>query len=164
MNIAILTSNSKNTENIIQHFLNNDKININCVISNHENKDFLSKLRRYKTKNYVQHLYKEIDKILVENNIHFIILDGWHELIPVNFCKKYTNKIINIRTYDNKSKHFGIVIYFINHELNKGEIIFYKLHEYKENIDQYDVDVIIDKFEKKYYPNIIEKTIMSYVK
>jgi phosphoribosylglycinamide formyltransferase 1 len=169
INLAILTSNPKNSENIIQHFLNNDTINVNCIISNTDNKEYFSRLRRYKIESYTTSKYIEIDKILTNNNIDYLILDCWNEQIPINFCTKYTNKIINIRTHPfdilkNKTEKFGIVIYFIDPEMFKGKIIFYKLEKFKEEYDQGDVDVIISKLEQKYYPNIIEKIINSYDK
>jgi folate-dependent phosphoribosylglycinamide formyltransferase PurN len=178
VNLAILTTNSRNSENIIQHFSNFSNTKVQCIISNKDNDNLFNQLRRYKIDTYTTNQYVEIDNILNKHNIHYIILDGYEDKIPLNFCKKYKFKIINLHLLplhdpllfgddkfnfikNNHNDNIGINIYFIDSDYYKGLSIFKKIIKIDSEYDITDIKSAIDKLEKSFYPVVIEKTIKN---
>ena len=97
VNVAIFASNSGlNTENIIKYFEYYLDVKVSCVITNNKDAEFINNIRRYKVPVYVENGYKNIDTILTQYNVHYIVLDEYMDKIPPNFCNKYMWKIINI--------------------------------------------------------------------
>lgn len=121
VNIAIFASGSgSNAEQIIKYFneFSEKKVSIAtkegvvellaegkapfedarivCVISNKKDVGVLDKARRYKIPKYVTNQYVEMDQILTKHRVHYIVLAGYLDKIPTNFCKKYKWRIINI--------------------------------------------------------------------
>jgi len=141
INICILTSSIELSETIIQYFnkiyLN---INVSCIISNNLESNIINKFRRYKIKTYFTNKYKEIDKILTESNIHYIILADYNDNTPKNFTNKYKWRLINHKETDTE-----LLIYYVNINFSKNDIIF-KIKKDNSNI-------------KIFYPIIIEKII-----
>ena len=178
INIAILLSGQGyNAERIIQHFEAFVDVQVNLIIMNKPEQPALLTLRRYNKKTETTDRYVEIDKFLTENNIHYIVLDNWLDKIPVNFCKKYQGRIINIHyaiypkytgenfididkimNFQVKEKETGFSIYIVNTEYNNGFVLY--THKIT-NIYQSEKDLkerLID-LGYYFYPRIIEKTI-----
>lgn len=178
VNIAIMTSvEESNTENIIQYFEPFLDVNVACVISNKENSDILKKIKKYKIKTYTTKWYKKINKILINNNVHYIVLSNYFDKIPPNFCEKYKWKIINIHPsllpkYENKygdhihqsvkkngDNKSGITIHFANNKYNSNSIIFQKEIKIDKNDTWQEIKSRVEDLEYKFYPKIIEKII-----
>jgi folate-dependent phosphoribosylglycinamide formyltransferase PurN len=170
VNLAILTTKGKNTEAILEYFKDYIDVNISCVIVNDDNLEILKKIRKYKIPRYSTYLYKDIDKILTHHDIHYIIVDYWHEKIPINFCTKYKFKLLNIcplEYLDNKEsylsiiqskKYFSLIIYYDDEFINDEYIIF--KHNMKINDSSIDdINTKITNTENNYYPIIIEKIV-----
>jgi len=182
INIAIMASGEgTNAENIIQYFENYLDVDVSCLISNKEDAGVLKRIRRYKVPTYTTGIYKEIDKILTEHKIHYIVLAGYLDKIPPNFCKKYKWKIINIHPSllpkhggkgmygDNVHKSVkesgddetGITIHFVDEHYDNGLIIFQqKVKVLKEDTVE-DIKSKVQILEHKYLPLIVEKTIKN---
>ena len=180
INIAIMASGEgTNAENIIQYFEPFLDANISCVISNNENAGVLKRVKKYKVPTYTTTWYKEIDQILTEYNIHYIVLDGYTNKIPPNFCKKYQWKIVNIhpsllpkhggkgmygdkihksikKSGDDKS---GISIHFIDPEYDSGELLFQKEIKIHKSETWEEIKSRVQDLEQKFYPVVIEKLI-----
>lgn len=185
INIAIMASGEgTNAENIIQYFEPFLDANIACVISNKENAGVIRRIKKYKVPTYTTKWYREIDKILIDNNVHYIVLAGYLDKIPPNFCKKYQWKIINIhpsllpnhggkgmfgdnvhqavkKSGDNKT---GITIHFVNQEYDSGTIIFQKEIKLDKNETWQEIKSRVQTLEYKFYPKIIEKLIQGTYK
>jgi len=148
VNIAILTS-SENTlnEKIITHFQQFKNTDISCIITNKEDNKIFKKLRRYHIKEYVTHIYKDIDDILMQTNTNYIVLCDYDEKPPPNFCEKYYKKLIEIKQVDDE-----IIIKYINHNFNQNDIIFRIGIKKHENVE----DLI-----NRYYPIVIENLIRN---
>lgn len=184
INIAILASGEgTNAENIIQYFEPYLDANVACVITNNEDAGVIKRVRRYKIPTYTSKWYREIDQILTEHKVHYIVLAGYLDKIPVNFCNKYKWKIINIHPSllpkhggkgmygDNvhKSVHksgdteTGITIHFVNSEYDNGSVIFKK--EIKlVNETWEEIKSRVNDLEHKFYPIVIEKLIKGTYK
>jgi folate-dependent phosphoribosylglycinamide formyltransferase PurN len=178
VNLAILTTNSRNAENIILHFSAFENTKVKCIISSKENTELFKTLRRYKIDAQVTDSYKNIDEILTKHNIHYIILDGYEDKIPVNFCKKYNFKLINLHLLptpdplifgDDKFKYIknnhngfvGINIYYVTSEYFNGLSVFRKTFALTPEHTESDIKIIVERLEKSYYPIIIEKIIKN---
>jgi phosphoribosylglycinamide formyltransferase-1 len=185
INIAIMASGEgTNAENIIQYFEPFLDAKVACVLSNKENAGVINRIRRYKIPTYTTKWYKEIDEIFTKHNIHYIVLAGYLDKIPPNFCKKYQWKIINIhpsllpkhggkgmygdnvhrsvkKSGDDKS---GISIHFVNEHYDSGTVIFQKDVKIEENETWQEIKSKVQDLEYKFYPKIIEKLIKGTYK
>jgi len=184
VNIAILTTeNDETIETIIQHFEPFINANITCVITNSSGVTLSNKIRRYKTPIYKNiTMYKQIDQILTHHNIHYIVLSNYLDKIPVNFCKKYQYKMINLQSsllpigeglYGEKlfnsiknsgSDITGISVHFVEPEYNTGTIIFKKEIKIDDDDTVDDIRLKTKTLENQYYPIVIEKTIKGTYK
>ena len=179
INIAILASGEgTNAENIIQYFESYVDANISCVISDRE-ANVTKRLRRYKVPTYTTKWYKEIDKILTEHNVHYIVLAGFLDKIPPKFCEKYKWKMINIHpallpkyggkgmygdkvhqlVKNNGDKKTGITVHFVDAEYDRGLTVFQKEIRVREEDSWQDIKRNVQEIEYKFYPAVIEKFI-----
>lgn len=177
VNIAFLSSGEGNiTDNVIQYFNDYVDVNIPCIISEKSDSEVLKRTRRYKTKRFASKLYKEIDFILQENKIDYIILDNWYEILPTNFCKKYKGKIIssyhsklpkysnisNENIYNsilkNKDKKIGFSVFFVE-ENNDYDIILTTEKKLVFDDGYDDIKSKCLELEKVFLPRTIENLI-----
>jgi len=174
VNIAILASDDgANTENIIQYFENYIDAEIVVTISNKEESEVLKRIRRYRVPRFVTPIYKEIDAILTEKEVHYIIIDNWYEKLPPNFCKKYQNKILNIHPalkyieltndtlYQEIKKNdteSGISIYLVNENV-VGNVVFHKKFDIYPEDTWEDIKAKTEDLSNRFYPAIVEKFI-----
>jgi len=185
INIAIFASGEgSNAENIIQYFEPFLDANVSCVITNNENAGVIKRLRRYRIPLYYTKWYKEMDQILTKHNVHYIILAGYLDRIPPNFCKKYQYKIINIHPAllpkfggqgmygDNVHKAVkksgedktGISIHIVNEEYDRGQVFFQKVIKINPEDTWEDIKHKVHELEMKFYPTVIEKFIKGTYK
>ncbi len=175
INIAILTSGEDhNTENLIQYFEPFLDADISCIISNN---DISNNYRRYKIPKYITEWYIEIDQILTKHNIHYVVLCGYSDKIPVNFCNKYKWKMVNIQSCLPKhigvslnsddihksvirsgDEESGITIHFVESEYNNSSIIFQKTIKVGNDTWE-ELKSRINDLEHKFYPTVVEKLI-----
>ena len=189
VNIAILASGEgTNAEKIIQYFNEYDPLTgkgpfqdarVSCVISNKENAGVLRRIRRYKVPKYFSDKYVEIDEILTKHEIHYVVLAGYLDKIPPNFCKKYQYRIINIHpsllpkyggkgmygmnvhnaVKNNNETETGITIHFVNEEFDSGMILFQHKIKIQPKDTAEDIRNAVQILEHDFYPTIIEKLI-----
>lgn len=180
VNIAILTSGKiESLENIIKYFESYLDVNISCIITN---KDFNTNiLNKYKIDIYKTQWYKEIDNIITNNNIHYIVCSDFSEILPPNFCKKYKNKIINLHKsllpkYQNLSDNdiykniklnkddiAGISVHLVDIDYI-GTILFQKSIKIHNSYDVTDIKIKIEDLSLRFYPKIIENIIKGTYK
>ncbi len=187
INIAIFASgNGTNAENLIKHFIGNDFIRVNLILSNKRDAFVLERAKKYKVA-YVVLSKEEINReekitcILKDYQIDFIVLAGFLLMVPGFLVKLYDHKIINIhpsllpkfggkgmygrnvhiRVKETMEKETGITIHFLSEEYDQGNIIEQQRVSLspKDTID--DIETKVHALEKKYYPQIVEKVIKT---
>ncbi len=155
-NIAILTSDDgTNTESISQYFLDYIDTNISCIITDNTNSKISNKLRRYKREIHITQQYKEIDKILMDHKIDYIVLSNFTDKFPTNFGKKYDKKTI---TFSKEQTPNNITLKI---KMNNGRTLFKKSQKITKNDTSFDISSKFTELLNNFYPNIIEKTIFN---
>ncbi len=119
--------------------------------------------------------------LLHHYNIHFIVLAGYLLLVPSVVSREYNDRIVNIHpsllpkyggkgmygmkvheaVLQNKEAESGITIHYINEEFDKGEIIFQATTPIYADDTPDAIAERIHKLEHKYYPQVIEHTIIN---
>lgn len=188
INIAIFASGSgSNTENIIKYFKNHNEICVKTIISNNPNAYVLERAKklgiqqRIFTKKELNSCNKLLEYLEI-NQIKYIILAGFLLKIPSELIKEYNKCIINIHPsllpkYGGKGMYgdnvhkavvaakeieSGISIHFVNEEYDEGAIIFQAKTSINPFSDSHeDVSEKIHQLEHKYFPKIIEQTILK---
>ena len=118
---------------------------------------------------------------LKERGIGFIVLAGFLWKIPDALIKAYPGKIINIHpallpnyggkgmyggfvheaVITNKDKESGITIHYVDEHYDHGDIIFQARCAIEEGDTPEILANKIHLLEHKYYPETIEKTVLS---
>lgn len=184
--IAIFASGSgSNAENIIRYFSDSAKIKVVLVLTNNPKAKVIERTKKLNVscKVFSKQELNENEEFLNDliNNVDYIILAGFLLLFPKRITDQFPDKIINIHpallpkyggkgmfgmnvhqaVFDNREKETGITIHFVNENYDEGAIIFQK----KVKIDIDDTpDSIAEKIhqlEYKYFPKIIESTILK---
>ena len=185
--IAIFASgNGSNAEEIIKYFKNSKLITVELVMTNNAKAYVLQRANNNNISSYTfnrSDFYNSDDVLnkLEKHKIDFIVLAGFLWLIPKNLIERYHNKIINIHpallpsyggkgmygskvheaVHFAKEKETGITIHFVNEHYDRGDIIF----QAKCTVNEEDTPELIQQkvhlLEHKYFPAIIEKTIMK---
>ena len=141
--IILLSGNGSNLKNIINkkkhNFINMD---IDAVISDNPNAYGLKIAKKEKIKTFVidskkklsESLKKIIDKMLID----IIILAGFMKILPEDFVKNYSGKILNIhpsllpcykginthkRVLEAKDSFHGASVHFVTTKLDDGPVI-----------------------------------------
>jgi phosphoribosylglycinamide formyltransferase-1 len=183
--IAIFASGSgTNAENLIHYFKENKKIEISYIFSNNKNAYVIQRAKNHNIKYYIfsrTEFYHTttILQILQKNNIDFIILAGFLWLIPDYLIKNYPNRIINIHPallpkyggkgmygmnvheaiLKNNEKETGITIHYVNHEYDKGDIIFQAKCPVNKDDTAETIAKKVHALEYEHFPKIVEKII-----
>jgi len=187
--IAIFASgNGSNAQNIADYFDGNPLIKIQLILTNNPNAFVLERAKNLKIAYDVfnrDDFYKSdvVMQKLEEQEIDFVVLAGFLWLIPENLIQKFPNKILNIHPallpkYGGKGMYgskvheavhaaaddeSGITIHYVNKEYDEGMIIF----QARTKIDKTDTpDLIAEKIhalEYEYFPQIIERCILSEI-
>lgn len=186
--IAIFASgNGTNAERIMEYFSADDAVNIELVLTNNPNAGVLPRAKKFGVASMVfsrDELYKS-DKIidaLLDKRIDFIILAGFLWLIPSTIIKKYPHRIINIHpallpkyggkgmfghhvhdaVINNKEKHSGITIHYVNEHYDEGNIIFQATCDISLDETADSLASKIHKLEYEHFPEVIEKLINTH--
>ncbi len=187
INIAIFASGSgTNAENIIKYFRNNKDIDVSSILSNNKDAYVIERAKSNNTDFFVFNREDFENQELILNylknkRINFIVLAGFLWLIPQYLINKFPKRIINIHpallpkyggkgmygdkvhqaVYDNKDKETGITIHYVNEQYDKGDIIFQKKMAIIEKDNPETISQKVQELEYKYYPEIIEKLVLS---
>ena len=157
---------------------NKSPISIELVVSNNFKARGLNyakiynikkKVLNFKNKNLSE---KNLLSVLKVNNIEMICLAGFMKILSKNFIKKFKGKILNIhpsllpkykglnthkRALNNKEKHSGCTVHFVNAKLDSGKIILQKKIKISKNETEASLAKKILAQEHKLYPKAILK-------
>ncbi|MCX6241729.1 MAG: phosphoribosylglycinamide formyltransferase [Bacteroidetes bacterium] len=187
-NIAILASgNGTNAQRISEYFSNHPAIRVRLILSNRTDAYVLTRAQKLGIPCHVFDRFtfyntSEIPEILTNNEISFLVLAGFLWLIPGNLLKAYPGRIVNIHPallpeYGGKGmygervheavikageRESGISIHYVNERYDEGDIIF------QARCPVFSGDTVetlagrIHELEYEYYPEVIEKVVMSH--
>ena len=185
--IAIFASGSgSNAENIIQYFAQKPQFCVKSVFCNVPDAYVLERAKKYRIPTFVfnREEFRNPDKVfrqLQEQEIDFIVLDGLLWLMPSFITAAWPNKIVNIHpallpAYGGKGmyghyvheaviaageKESGITIHYVNDHYDQGAIIFQAKCPVLPTDTPDDLAARIHELEYRYFPEIIEKTILN---
>ena len=153
-------------------------ISIEFVISNNSKAKGLNYAKKYNIKKKVFNFKnknlteKNLLSILKSKNIEMICLAGFMKILSKNFIKKFKGKILNIhpsllpkykglntykRALNNKDKHSGCTVHFVNARLDSGKIIIQKKVKISKKETEASLAKKILAQEHKLYPKAILK-------
>lgn len=186
-NLAIFASGAgSNADKICDYFKTEEDINVACIVSNKAD----AGVREIAMKHHVpfQHLsneaFKSGDEVLQfcrSHRIDYIILAGFLRKIPDLLIKAYSRRILNIHPallpkYGGKGMYgkfvhqavkeageeeTGITIHFVNHEYDKGQIVFQISTELTDTDTPEDIAAKVHELEHRYFPKVIESVILN---
>ena len=185
--IAIFASGSgSNAENIIQYFAQEPQFCVKSVFCNVPDAYVLERAKKYRIPTFVfnREEFRNPDKVfrqLQEQEIDFIVLAGFLWLMPSFITAAWPNKIVNIHpallpAYGGKGmyghyvheaviaageKESGITIHYVNDHYDQGAIIFQAKCPVLPTDTPDDLAARIHELEYRYFPEIIEKTILN---
>ena len=185
--IAIFASGSgSNAENIIQYFAQKPQFCVKSVFCNVPDAYVLERAKKYRIPTFVfnREEFRNPDKVfrqLQEQEIDFIVLAGFLWLMPSFIAAAWPNKIVNIHpallpAYGGKGmyghyvheaviaageKESGITIHYVNDHYDQGAIIFQAKCPVLPTDTPDDLAARIHELEYRYFPEIIEKTILN---
>ena len=157
---------------------NKSPISIEFVISNNSKAKGLTYAKKYNIKKKVLNFKnqslteKNLLSILKSKNIEMICLAGFMKILSKNFIKKFKGKILNIhpsllpkykglntykRALNNKDKHSGCTVHFVNARLDSGKIIIQKKVKISKKETEASLAKKILAQEHKLYPKAILK-------
>lgn len=186
--VAIFASGAgSNAEQIIRFFQKtNGLVSIQTIVCNNPNAGVISIAEQY---NIPIKLFtnKEIENtnglisFLKEEQIEWIVLAGFLRKIEPKIIQEYEDRIINLHPsllpkYGGKGmygKHVhhavleaeeqesGISIHLVNEEFDKGRILFQAKCKIKKGQTVVELSQKIQKLEHKFFPKVIEETILK---
>ena len=185
--IVIFASGSgSNAEQIINHFKNSELVTITKVFTNNKNAGVIERRRclRVPIVIFNKDEFSKSDVVLndVKSNADYVILAGFLWKIPESFIKTFQNKIINIHpallpkyggkgmygmnvhnaVKENNETETGITIHFVNENYDEGAIIFQAKTQLEPSDTPEDIANKIHLLEYKYFPKVIEETILKH--
>lgn len=185
--IAIFASGTgTNAQKIIEYFKDNDKIDVNLIVSNKKSAVVLERAKESGIDSWVinRNSFYETEDILKKLNeysIDFVVLAGFLLLVPKYLVKSFENKIVNIHpallpkyggkgmygmnvhkaVYNAHETETGITIHFVNEKYDEGAIIFQAKCFIESNDKPEDIAQKVRVLEHEYFPKVIEKTILK---
>ena len=175
-----------NPENIIQYFAQKPQFCVKSVFCNVPDAYVLERAKKYRIPTFVfnREEFRNPDKVfrqLQEQEIDFIVLAGFLWLMPSFITAAWPNKIVNIHpallpAYGGKGmyghyvheaviaageKESGITIHYVNDHYDQGAIIFQAKCPVLPTDTPDDLAARIHELEYRYFPEIIEKTILN---
>ncbi len=185
--IAIFASGSgSNAENIIQYFAQKPQFCVKSVFCNVPDAYVLERAKKYNVPTLVfnRSELRDPEKMLHQlqaDGIDFIILAGFLWLMPACITAAFPNRIINIHpallpAYGGKGmyghhvheaviaageKESGITIHYVNDHYDQGAIIFQAKCPVLPTDTPDDLAARVHELEYRYFPQIIEETILK---
>jgi phosphoribosylglycinamide formyltransferase 1 len=183
--LAIFASGSgTNAENIITYFQTRPGISISCVCTNNPDAFVIQRATKLDIPVLIfsrEDFYQsgKVLNYLRQNKIDWIILAGFLWLVPAGLIDNYPSKIINIHpallpqyggkgmygervhraVIENREKHSGITIHYVNHEYDKGNIIFQATCPVDPADTPGSLAARVHKLEYEYFPRVIEEEV-----
>jgi phosphoribosylglycinamide formyltransferase-1 len=185
--LAIFASGSgTNAENIIKYFQNEPQIEVSCICTNRSDAYVIERARQHKTPVMVfsRDEFYNTEKVLIylkDNKIDWIILAGFLWLIPAYLIDNFPDRIVNIHpallpkyggkgmygnhvhqaVIDHNETVSGITIHLVNHEYDRGSIIFQVTCPVELTDTSDSLASKIHQLEYEYFPRIIEQVILK---
>ncbi|HLW14707.1 MAG TPA: phosphoribosylglycinamide formyltransferase [Flavobacteriaceae bacterium] len=184
--VVFASGTGSNTINIINYFNEHPNISVSCVMSNNKAAPVLQSATELGVANYsfdkdmLQNENGKVLQILQEIKPDLIVLAGFLWKFPVHIIKEFPN-VINIHpallpkyggrgmyganvhraVLDNKEIESGITIHKVNEIYDDGTILFQKrvAIDPEETIET--LQQKIHSLEHKYFPEVIEKLLLS---
>ena len=183
--IAIFASGrGSNARKIIEHFEENEKVDVRLIISNKKDAGVLSMGPEFviPTKILTRKEFYDSEtlvKDLKSYEIDLIVLAGFLWLIPDYLVRNFRRKIINIHpallpkyggkgmygmnvhqaVHAAKEQESGITIHFVNNEYDKGAVIFQESCPISPSDSPEDIAAKVLKLEHQYFPRVISKLL-----
>ncbi len=183
--IAIFASGSgTNAQKIIEYFTMSKEVVVDSLWSNDENAYALIRAEKLGIETFTfdsDEFYRsnEILDKLYDHRIDMIVLAGFLWLVPRNLTELFT--VINIHpallpkyggkgmfgmnvhkaVLASKDKESGITIHQVNHEYDKGKIIFQANCPIKPKDTPELLAARIHELEHEHYPRVIEEILLA---
>ena len=183
--IAIFASGSgTNAQKIIEYFTMSKEVVVDSLWSNNENAYALIRAEKLGIETFTfdsDEFYRsnEILDKLYDHRIDMIVLAGFLWLVPRNLTELFT--VINIHpallpkyggkgmfgmnvhkaVLASKDKESGITIHQVNHEYDKGKIIFQANCPIKPKDTPELLAARVHELEHEHYPRVIEEILLA---
>ena len=184
--IAILASGSgSNAENIVQHFKNHPEISVSCIVCNRREAKVFERAKKLQIPSYYfpKTDFYQTEKVLqlIKEKADWIVLAGFLLKIPQNILDVFPNNIINIHPallpkFGGKGMYgmnvhkavrkmnepeTGITIHMVNENYDDGAVIYQAKTPVSKSDTPEDIAAKIHQLEQKYFPKVIENTILQ---
>jgi phosphoribosylglycinamide formyltransferase 1 len=184
--IAIFASGSgSNAERIVEYFSSKNEVEVCLILTNNPTAGVIERAQRLNVPTIIfnKKLFAKTDKveILQSQKIDWVILAGFLWLVPNNLTRAFENRMINIHpallpkyggkgmwghhvheaVVANQETESGITIHYVNEHYDEGKIIFQAKCEVSKNDTADDVAQKIHQLEYQYFPEVINKEILS---
>jgi phosphoribosylglycinamide formyltransferase-1 len=183
--IAIFASGSgTNAQKIIEHFQENEQVEVSFVLTNNEEAFVLKRASDLKVPGYVFNrtmFYdtNEVHDILRDVGIDFIVLAGFLWLVPSNLLTSWAGRIVNIHPallpkfggkgmYGDRvhkavieagEKETGITIHYVNEVYDDGEVIFQEKFDILPDDTPESIAERIHVLEHEHFPRVVEELV-----
>lgn len=184
--IAIFASGTgSNAVNLIHYFQSHDAIEVVFVLSNKETAPVLKSAMDLGVPTVFRSNEDVADgdllaSICTDHAIDWVILAGYLRKIPIEFIRKYEDRIVNLHpsllpnyggkgmyganvhkaVLENNEPESGITIHFVNEEFDKGRIIAQFRCAISEDDTLDSLTAKIRQLEHRYLPYVVEQTII----
>jgi phosphoribosylglycinamide formyltransferase 1 len=185
--LAIFASGTgTNAENLIKYFSTRNSGKVVLVLSNKPYAPVLERATKLGVDSVIfdrDQFYNSdrVLKILLENDIDFIVLAGFLWLIPANITAAFPGRILNIHpallpSFGGKGmygdrvhaavigageKESGITVHYVNEVYDSGSIIFQTKCQVLPDDDIHTLAARVHELEYRYFPTVVEEVIMK---
>ena len=186
MRIAILASGGgSNASALMNHFSKTEDIDVVLVGSNRSSAGVLEKANQAGVAS-LHFSREELDsgellKKLEKLKVDWVLLAGFLLKIPVDFCRAFENKILNIHpsllpkfggegmygmhvhrtVFEAEEKESGMTIHYVNERYDEGAIIFQGRINVSEFKSAEEIASEVLKLEHEYYPRVAGELILD---
>ena len=186
MRVAILASGSgSNAAALMNHFSNTEGIDVVLVGSNRSSAGVLEKANQAGVAS-LHFSREELDsgellKKFATLKIDWVLLAGFLLKIPVDFCRAFENKILNIHpsllpkfggkgmygmhvhraVFEAEEKESGMTIHYVNERYDEGAIVFQGRIDVSEFKSAEEIALEVLKLEHEYYPRVAREVILD---
>ena len=186
MRVAILASGSgSNAAALMNHFSNTEGIDVVLVASNRSSAGVLEKANQAGVVS-LHFSREELDsgellKKLETLKVDWVLLAGFLLKIPVDFCRAFENKILNIHpsllpkfggkgmfgmnvhtaVFEAEEKESGMTIHYVNERYDEGAIVFQGRIDVSEFKSAEEIASEVLKLEHEYYPRVAREIILD---
>jgi phosphoribosylaminoimidazolecarboxamide formyltransferase / IMP cyclohydrolase len=185
LRIAVFASgNGSNAERIVQHFQDSELAQVAAIFTNNPQAGVIARAAKHGIACQVlaKKVYAsggELNRLLSENRIDFIVLAGWLKHIPGPVIAAYRGRIINIHPsllpahggegmYGDRvhasvlaagEKESGITIHHVNEHYDQGEVIHQIKLAVQPDWDAAALAQEIHALEHAHYPQVIQELL-----